>query len=64
MCILLVVLSCLLIVGGRTALFNALFAAKHNGSMVLRIEDTDQSRLVAGATESLSVSIGRNDSLL
>ena len=30
----------------RTALFNWLFARKHNGTFVLRIEDTDQERLV------------------
>lgn len=41
-------------VGGlRTALYNYLFARKHNGSFVLRIEDTDQSRQVAGAIENL-----------
>ena len=32
--------------GLRTALYNFLFARKHNGSFVLRIEDTDQSRIV------------------
>jgi len=35
--------------GVRTALFNYLFAKKHNGTFVLRIEDTDQSRYVEGA---------------
>lgn len=30
--------------GARTALFNYLFAKKHKGSFVLRIEDTDQER--------------------
>lgn len=35
--------------GVRTALFNYLFAKKNNGSFVLRIEDTDQNRLVEGA---------------
>ncbi|MEX0601846.1 MAG: glutamate--tRNA ligase, partial [Bacteroidota bacterium] len=41
-------------VGGlRTALYNYLFARKHNGSFVLRIEDTDQSRKVEGAVENL-----------
>lgn len=35
--------------GVRTALFNYLFAKKHNGSFILRIEDTDQSRYVEGA---------------
>ena len=35
--------------GVRTALFNYLFAKKHHGTFVLRIEDTDQSRYVEGA---------------
>lgn len=35
--------------GVRTALFNYLFAKKHKGTFVLRIEDTDQSRYVEGA---------------
>ena len=35
--------------GVRTALFNYLFAKKHNGTFVLRIEDTDQTRYVANA---------------
>ena len=35
--------------GLRTALYNYLFARKHNGSMILRIEDTDQARYVEGA---------------
>ena len=30
--------------GARTALFNYLFAKKHSGSFILRIEDTDQDR--------------------
>ena len=30
--------------GARTALFNYLFAKKHKGSFVLRVEDTDQDR--------------------
>ena len=37
--------------GGRTALYNYLFAKKHNGNLILRIEDTDQSRYVDGAEE-------------
>ncbi len=41
-------------VGGlRTALYNYLFARKEGGAYILRIEDTDQSRLVPGAVESL-----------
>ena len=37
--------------GVRTALYNYLLARKHSGTMILRIEDTDQSRLVSGAEE-------------
>ncbi len=37
--------------GVRTALFNYLFAKKNNGTFVLRVEDTDQNRFVAGAEE-------------
>jgi glutamyl-tRNA synthetase len=39
-------------IGGlRTALFNYLFAKKHKGTFILRIEDTDQVRYVPGAEE-------------
>ncbi len=37
--------------GVRTALFNYLFAKKHGGDFILRIEDTDQTRFVAGAEQ-------------
>jgi glutamyl-tRNA synthetase len=37
--------------GVRTALYNYLFAKKHGGDFVLRIEDTDQGRFVPGAEE-------------
>ena len=37
--------------GVRTALFNYLFAKKHNGTFILRIEDTDQYRYVDGAEQ-------------
>lgn len=37
--------------GVRTALFSYLFAKKHNGDFILRIEDTDQTRYVEGAEE-------------
>jgi glutamyl-tRNA synthetase len=37
--------------GVRTALFNYLFARHNNGKMILRIEDTDQTRFVEGAEE-------------
>jgi len=41
-------------VGGlRTALYSYLFAKNQGGDFVLRIEDTDQKRLVPGAIESL-----------
>lgn len=41
-------------VGGlRTALYNYLFARKNKGAFVLRIEDTDRTRLVDGAVENL-----------
>ncbi len=35
--------------GVRTALYNYLFAKKHGGTFILRIEDTDQTRYVPGA---------------
>jgi len=37
----------------RTLLYNYLFAKQNNGKIILRIEDTDQSRKVDGAVESL-----------
>lgn len=37
--------------GVRTALYNYLFAKKHGGSFLLRIEDTDQNRYVEGAED-------------
>ena len=37
--------------GVRTALFNYLFAKKHNGTFILRVEDTDQTRFVEGAEQ-------------
>ncbi len=37
--------------GVRTVLYNYLFAKQHQGEFILRIEDTDQSRYVAGAEE-------------
>lgn len=41
-------------IGGlRTALYNYLYAKRNNGKFVLRIEDTDQTRLVEGAIENL-----------
>ncbi len=43
--------------GVRTALFNYLFAKKNNGTMILRIEDTDQTRFVQGAEEYIMESL-------
>ena len=37
----------------RTALFNWLFARHHGGKFIVRIEDTDQNRLVDGAVEAI-----------
>ncbi len=37
--------------GVRTALYNYLFARKHGGKMILRIEDTDSNRFVPGAED-------------
>ncbi len=39
--------------GARTALFNWLFAKKHDGAFILRIEDTDQKRYVADSEEDI-----------
>src|ERR1035437_6102209 len=43
--------------GVRTALFNYLFAKKHGGDFLLRIEDTDQTRYVKGAEEYIIESL-------
>lgn len=40
--------------GTKTALYNFLFARKHDGDFILRIEDTDQSRFVEGAEEYIN----------
>ena len=37
--------------GVRTVLYNFLFARKHGGKFIVRIEDTDQSRFVEGAEQ-------------
>lgn len=45
-------------IGGiRTALYNYLLARKHKGTMILRIEDTDQNRFVPGAEEYIRKSL-------
>ena len=43
--------------GVRTALYNYLFAKKHGGDFILRIEDTDQGRFVPGAEEYIIESL-------
>jgi len=40
--------------GVRTALYNYLFAKKYNGTFILRIEDTDQSRFVESAEDYIN----------
>ena len=39
--------------GGRTALFNWLYAKRHGGTMLLRIEDTDRERSTPEAIEAI-----------
>lgn len=43
--------------GVRTALYNYLLARQFNGTMILRIEDTDQVRSVPGAEEYIKKSL-------
>ena len=43
--------------GVRTALYNYLFARQHNGTMILRIEDTDSQRFVHGAEDYINESL-------
>ena len=43
--------------GVRTVLYNYLFARRHGGDFILRIEDTDQGRYVAGAEEYIIESL-------
>ena len=43
--------------GVRTALYNYLFARRHGGDMILRIEDTDSRRFVPGAEEYINESL-------
>src|SRR5690349_12927430 len=43
--------------GVRTALYNYLLARKLNGTMILRIEDTDQNRFVPGAEDYIQKSL-------
>lgn len=53
--------------GLRTALYNYIFAKKYGGSFILRLEDTDQNRLVPGAAESIEDMLewaGKNQSCM
>ena len=43
--------------GVRTALYNYLFARRHGGTMILRIEDTDSQRFVPGAEQYILESL-------
>jgi glutamyl-tRNA synthetase len=43
--------------GVRTALYNYLFAKKNNGTFIIRIEDTDQTRFVPGAQDYIMDSL-------
>ncbi|MGV6860614.1 MAG: glutamate--tRNA ligase [Putridiphycobacter sp.] len=43
--------------GVRTALYNYLFAKKNGGDFILRVEDTDEKRFVAGAQEYILESL-------
>ncbi|HIP36523.1 MAG TPA: glutamate--tRNA ligase [Crocinitomix sp.] len=43
--------------GVRTALYNYLYAKKHGGDFILRIEDTDEKRFVAGAQDYIIESL-------
>ena len=43
--------------GVRTALYNYLYAKKHNGDFILRIEDTDEKRFVPGARDYILESL-------
>ena len=39
--------------GARTALFNWLFAKKHQGKLILRIEDTDEERSTQASIDGI-----------
>ncbi len=43
--------------GARTALFTWMFARKHGGQFILRIEDTDLARTIDGAIENIMSSL-------
>src|SRR5215208_1211183 len=44
--------------GGRTALFNWLYARRHGGHMLLRIEDTDRERSTKAAIDAIIDGLG------
>ena len=45
-------------IGGlRTALFNYLFAKKHGGKFIVRVEDTDRNRYVSGSEKHIMDSL-------
>jgi glutamyl-tRNA synthetase len=44
--------------GALTALVNSLFAQRHGGSLLLRIDDTDEARTVPGAEEAILEDLG------
>ncbi|KAN0101307.1 hypothetical protein V8E55_001291 [Tylopilus felleus] len=44
--------------GLRTALYNHIFAKKHGGQWILRIEDTDATRCVPGAVDGIRAALG------
>ncbi len=41
----------------RTAIFDWLFARRHGGDFLIRVEDTDQARMVEGATDAMLESL-------
>ena len=43
--------------GARTALFNYLFARRHHGAFVLRVEDTDVARSTEEASRAILTSL-------
>ena len=45
--------------GLRTALYTYLYARRHGGAFILRIEDTDQEREIPGAVEKIYASLAQ-----
>ena len=48
----------------RSALYTYLYAKKHGGQFILRIEDTDQSRYVEGAVDVIYNTLDRKSTRL